>query len=198
MWNLHIITFRFITKHTRRSWKRRKHAFEYILYVNVLSFWSCEYMFFKKNIRFNYNYCIDKSSLLVYNLANLRGTVSSLAKNSENSYLAVLPKTIVNYFSSSNMSLYRYWLKPVNTLLVFSSFYRNSPTDVVFKTCLTSPSFIYTTTTMYPDTGELYTLGNDSLESLFTQLLINNYYQLIIEIYKINTLITLASMFNND
>jgi len=44
----------------------------------------------------------------VYNLAGLRGTISTLANNSEKAYLTTLPKTVVRYFTLSQMNIYKF------------------------------------------------------------------------------------------
>lgn len=189
--------FKFTTKHRRRSWRRRKHNFEYVLYFNVLGMWSTEYVFFRNNIKFTYNYCITKTSLLVYNLADLRGTVPALAKHSEHVYMSTLSKTIVNYFSFLQVPTYRYWRNPVNTLLVFSSSYRNPDTDEVLKTCLISPGYHYSTSTLSPYRSESYYSHHDSYTNLIDSLLNTYNHQWILEFYKISTLLTLYILNKN-
>jgi len=185
-------TYRFITKHHRRyAWRRRKHNFEYTLYLNILSMWASEYVFMRKLIKFNYNYCITKTSLLVYNLASLRNTSSALAKNSEHVYLATLSKNIINYFLKFQYNFHTYWRQSVETSLVFSSYYQNAPTDEIFKTNLISPSYLYSTSTLYPISNTSYLNFNDSWDLLFDQIFVKYYYSIMTEIYKIHILLLL-------
>jgi hypothetical protein len=183
--------FKFISKHTRRSWKRRKHRFEYILYLNILSLWSAEYSFFKKSIKFTYSYCIYKTSLLVYNLAGLRGTISTLANNSEKAYLTTLPKIVVRYFTLSQMNIYKFWLNPVNTLLVFSSFYNNTATWSTFKTDSTAPSHICSPSMLYPYHVNWSNHQNTNLGGVFSEIFTAYNTQLLIEMYKLYILFSL-------
>lgn len=183
--------FRFISKHTRRSWKRRKHRFEYVLYLNILSLWSAEYAFFKKSIKFTYSYCIYKTSLLVYNLAGLRGTISALANNSEKAYLITLPKAVICYFTLSQINIYKYWINPINTLLVFSSFYRSTPTWNVFKTDSISPSHICSTSALYTYHTNWSSYRNDNVYDVLNKLLMNYNTQIAVETYKVYVLVLL-------
>lgn len=191
-WMRKPFNFKFVTKHHRRqSWRRRKHTFEYIVYTNVLSMWSTEYVFFRKLTKFNYNYCLMKTSLLVYNLAFLRGTNPSTAQNSEHAYLSTLPKTIVNYFSNLDVALYAFWRQPTGTLVAVSSFYSNNSTDKIFKTCLISPSHYYTTSTLVPYKETSYITTSDSLFTLVDSIVTKQHYSLLLELYKIHIFLVL-------
>lgn len=180
--------YKFTTKHMRRIWKRRKHHFEYILYLNVLSQWSAEYAFFRKNIKFTYSYCICKTSLLAYNLAGLRDAIFASATNSERAYLTSLPKTLVRYFTSSQIGTYFYWTGPVNTLLVFSSFYQNAQVPNMRKICAMSPSYVYSPSALaaYHDGWLKYQSSN--YHALLIQPIVDYSYQLLTEIYKLHVM----------
>lgn len=188
--------YRFITRNRGRrvQWRRRKHNFEYILYTNILGMWSTEYTFFKKMIKFNYNYCISKSSLLVYNLAVLRGTCPSIAKHSEHTYLATLPKTIVNYFLKLQSYTHPFWRQQVGTLVTIGSFFINNPTDEVFKMCLISPSHLYTTTTLVPYQNDNYLSKIDCCDELFFQLFVKYNTAILVELYRIHVLLVLYTI----
>lgn len=187
--------FRFITKHHRRQpWRRRKHSFEYILYTNILGMWSTEYVFFRKMIKFNYNYCITKSSLLVYNLAGLRSACPSVAKNSENTYFAILPKTIVNYFNKLQFNIYTFWRQPVEASVVISSYYQNKPTDEVFKHCLISPSHTYSTSTIAAYDETSYLTSTDSMNQWLDVMLSKRVNALLLEVYKLHIYLILLSI----
>jgi len=178
--------YRFISKHHRRQpWRRRKHNFEYILYTTILSMWSTEYVFFRKMIKFNYNYCIHKTSLFVYNLAVLRSTCPAMARNSENVYLATLPKTIISYFFKSAVNVYTYWRQSVGTMVVVSSYYQNQPTDEVFKKCLISPGYMYSPSTLAPLREKNYLTSIDTIAQLYTHLFEKYHLAMILELYKI-------------
>lgn len=186
--------FKFISKHTRRSWKRRKHRFEYVLYLNILSLWSAEYTFFKKSVKFTYSYCIYKTSLLVYNLASLRGTISTSANNSEKAYLVTLPKAVVCYFTMSQINIYKYWNNPVNTLLVFSSFYKNTATWDTFKTDSISPSYICSPTSIHTYHTKWSSCQNICLDDIVSNTLMTHNTNMAVEIYKLHILFLLNSI----
>jgi len=186
--------FKFVSKHTRRSWKRRKHRFEYVLYLNILSLWSSEYAFFKKNIKFTYSYCIYKTSLLVYNLASLRGTISTLANNSEKAYLTTLPKSVIYYFTMSQINIYKYWNNPVNTLLVFSSFYKSTATWDTFKTDSISPSYICSVASLHPYHLKWSIYQNTCLDNVINGLFMTYNTNIAIEVYKLHILFLLNSL----
>lgn len=178
--------YRFVSKHHRRQpWRRRKHNFEYILYTTILGMWSTEYVFFRKMVKFNYNYCIHKTSLFVYNLAVLRSTCPSVARNSENVYLATLPKTIINYCLKFAISSYTYWRQSVGTMVVISSYYRNQPTDEVFKKCLISPGFTYSTSTLVPFREKSYLALSDTVTQLCISRLEQYHLAMLLELYKL-------------
>ena len=187
--------FRFITKHQRRrQWKRRKHNFEYILYLNILSLWATEYVFCRKLVKFNYNYCIMRSSLVVYNLALLRGTSPSLAKNSEHTYIATLPKLLIKYYTRMNYNLFKYWYQPSSTPLIISSYFINESNmslKQTFKTCFIHPSYVYSTSSLSPyyENFNKHLLG--SYEDLFHVLLLKHHYSMLSEIYKVHILLIL-------
>jgi len=192
--------FKFTTKHQkRRQWKRRKHSFEYILYLNILSLWASEYVFCRKLIKFNYNYCIMKSSLLVYNLALLRGTSPALARNSEHTYIATLPKSLIKYYAGLNYSLFKYWYRPTSTQLTVGSFFLNDPNETpkqIWKTCFIRPSYTYSTTTLTPYTTNINNDLTNSYKELFDDFILNHHYHIITELYKIHILLTLKHTLN--
>ena len=194
--------FKFTTKHQkRRQWKRRKHNFEYVLYLNILSLWSTEYIFYRKLIKFNYNYCIMKSSLIVYNLANLRGTSPALAKNSEHTYIATLPKSIINYCSKLNFNVFKYWYQTTNSSLIIGSYFLNDSNEVlkqIFKNYFTHPSYIYTTSTLVSHNALTNNNLIDVYNNLFNVLLPDHHYAVINELYKIHILLVINHLYNKN
>lgn len=188
-------TFRFITKHRRKTWRRRKHLFEYVLYLNILSLWATEYTFFRKIVKFNYTYCITKTSLFVYNLAMLRSTSPAVAKNSEFSYLATLSKTSLKYFWKFNWKTYQFWQQSLNTPIVISSFFINANTDDLYKTCMISVGLQYTTSTLTSYTTELTTNHIESFHSLLDNVWTDYIYLFLVEIYKLQILLIINKTF---
>lgn len=187
--------FRFITKHQRRrQWRRRKHSFEYVLYLNILSLWATEYVFCRKLAKFNYNYCIMRSSLIVYNLAALRGTSPALAKNSEHTYIATLPKLLIKYCATRNYNLFKYWYRPTGTPLTVGSYFTNDTyetTKQIFKTYLIHPSYVCSTSTLSPYYENFNKNLLESYDDLYETLLVKHHYALLVELYKIHILLTL-------
>ena len=190
------LSFRFITKHEKRkAWKRRKHSFEYVLYLSVLSLWSTEYVFFRKLVKFNYNYCIAKSTLFVHNLALLRGDVPATTVNSENTYLARLPRIVLAYFLKINIHRYKFWLQNLDTTLTLGSYSTNNEEDEVAKSCFMSPAYTYNSSVMYPHTVDV---AEHDMKLEIDQFLTTNeeYYMLQVhELYKLHVLLSLNKIY---
>lgn len=142
-----------------------------------------------------------KSSLLVYNLALLRGTDPALAKNSENTYIATLPKSLIKYYSRLNYSLFKYWYKPTGTQLTVGSFFLNDLNETskqIRKTCFIQPSYIYSTTTLTPYTTTVTSTMIDSYNDLFNYVLINHSFSMLNELYKIHVLLVLKHVLTEN
>lgn len=142
-----------------------------------------------------------KSSLLVHNLALLRGTSPALAKNSENTYIATLPKSLIGYYSRLNYSLFKYWYRPTSTQLTVGSFFLNDLNETskqIRKTCFIQPSYIYSTTTLTPHTTNVTNVMIDSYNELFNCVLANHSLFMLNELYKIHILLTLKHVLTED
>lgn len=196
--------YTFITRHhyRRKAWVRRKHRLEYVLYLTVLNGWAVEYAFMKKMIKFNYNYCITKTSLLVSNLALLRSMNPSIANNSEHVYLTSLPKEIIRYFLKLQYNFHTYWRQKTDSLMVFSSYYQNITTfdfgeREVRRRCLIKPNLIYSTSSIAPISEKPYFKPLDSWSNLLDVILPDYHYSILVEIYKLHILITIILLYKN-
>jgi len=191
------LSFRFITKHEmRRAWKKRKHSFEYVLYLNVLSLWSTEYVFFRKLIKFNYNYCIAKSTLFVHNYALLRCEIPATTVNSENTYLARLPRVALSYFLKINIRRYKFWLQNLDTTLTVGSYSSNNEIDSkeVAKSCFMNPAYTYSSSVMYShNTSVEESVTGDELNT-FIATSEERYIVQTYELYKLHVLLNLIKI----
>jgi len=134
------------------------------------------------------------SSLIVYNLAALRGTSPALAKNSEHTYIATLPKLLIKYCVNLNYSLFKYWYQPTGTSLVVGSYFTNDTpetTKQIFKTYFTHPSYICSTSALSPYYENFNKNLLESYDDLYNTLLLKHHYATLIELYKIHILIVL-------
>lgn len=186
------INFNFTTAtpFNRQGWCRRRRKFKHLLYINLLGLWSTDYVFCRKLIKFNYNYCINKTSLIVHNLAALRGEPDAVAKYSEHVYLATLPKSIIYYLLAHNYKIFNYWKQVTGASLIISSQYINNPEDRLFKTCYISPNYLYSTSTIAPHS--IKTLNNDNfiIDNLINTILWRYIQANVLELYKIHVLLT--------
>lgn len=142
-----------------------------------------------------------RSSLVVYNLALLRGTSAALAKNSEHTYLATLPKSIINYCSKLNYNLFKYWYQTTNSPLIIGSYFlndSNEPLKQIFKNYFTHPSYVYTTTTLAPHNVLINNNLVDSYIDLCDVILFNNHHAILTELYKIHILLLVNRISNNN
>lgn len=193
--------FRFITKHQKRKlWKHRKHYFNYVVYLNILSLWSTEYVFFRKLIKFNYNYCIFKSTLLVHNLALLRNSHPATAKDSENTYLATLPQTLLYYFWKTNVRHYKFWLNSIEASLTVGSYSVNTENTQkqVFKTYLMNPCYFYNSSTMYTYSDEIPSSTQNPLSTYYDTIADDFYEVYLVEFYKLHILLALSGLTKDE
>jgi len=97
--NLHfkkkIRTFSYVT---RRSWARRKHINQWLVYHNILVNWASDYRFFTRYTRAMLVHNLFKNSFLTYNFLMLKKLPSSSFPGAEDFVYSFTTKKVFNYF----------------------------------------------------------------------------------------------------
>jgi hypothetical protein len=88
-------TFSFVT---RRSWARRKHINQWLVYHNVLVNWASDYRFFTRYVRAMLVQNLFKNSFLTYNFLMLKKVPSSSFQGSEHFLYSFTTRKVFNYF----------------------------------------------------------------------------------------------------
>ncbi len=178
----------YISRLSRRSWSRRKHLHNWLIYQNILTDWSKDYSFFRQYNRFVVNYHVFKNSYLIHNLLVYQAVNITEFQGSENFVSSHLVHRTIRYFSRLNPTFYnRFKLFPnVSWMFVSSPDTFEAITKVSSLT--TQPMFL-------PYQNSFFTTELDKNQTFWIQVLINSFFNLvfhkIIELYKILMLTTL-------
>jgi len=174
------------TKWRRKSTSRRKHSHNWLLYHNILTEWSKEYLFFRKYNRFIVSLSIFKNSYLVYNLLLFKNALPSDIISGENIIVSNIIKRVIRYsyrfkpLLSAYLNSYNasYWLYA-------TSFYNFEDIQK-----LSEPTMI---TPYLPYQGIFYTESLILAETVWLKTLINNIMVFtllkLIILYKISSLL---------
>lgn len=105
---------------SRKSWSRRKHLTNWLIYQNVLTDWSKDYLFFKKYNRFSLIFQMFRNSFLSYNTFLIKKLNVSSSSGSEKIVFSTLSSKIINYCSkySSNFYTFLQYYRNINWLYV--------------------------------------------------------------------------------
>lgn len=171
----------------RKSWGRRRHLNQWLLYHNILADWSQEYNFFKRYLRFLLVKSLYKHSFFLYNILFLLPNSSGFYTGFEFINYVTVTKKVINYCLQKN---YKQW--HIYQFLKHSSIlYCTTNNDKFFSGKL-SP---FQTSLVYKVDGSLVrnpSIKSSIFESLIQHVeLINNQLVLNIslEIYKILVLL---------
>lgn len=180
-----------ISKLSRKSWSRRKHLTNWIVYQNVFSNWSNDYLFFKQYNKFVFNYQLLKHSFLVYNFMVLKKMNTSYIKDVEGFISSSFINKLSNYFNKLNFNSYLFLKKLKNNLWFFISSI-NKPN--LIKTIDTiNPNPFYSTSQLNYYPIELKNLKLDCLtqilDTIFNIILLKN-----VEMYKVISLLFLLNI----
>ena len=113
----------FVTKVRRRVWLRRKAKFEYTNYFNLISYWTADYRFFKKQISFTFNYQLSKVTSVIQNLSFFRNEYHATGFHSEFVYSAPITRQNLVYINKLGYSRSTFWLKDHSILQTFASYF---------------------------------------------------------------------------
>ena len=171
----------------RKSWGRRRHLNQWLLYHNILADWSQEYNFFKRYLRFLLVRSLYKHSFFLYNVLFLLPNSSGFYTGFEFINYVTVTKKVVNYCLQKN---YQQW--HIYQFLKHSSILYCTTNDTKFFSGKSSP---FQTSLVYKVDGSLVrnpSIKLSILSSLVTKLThINN--QLVLnmhlEVYKLLVLL---------
>jgi len=180
--------YMFVTKVRRRVWLRRKSKFEYVNYFNLLSYWTADYRFFRKQASFTFNYQLSRATNVIQNLCFLRNEYPALGFHSEYAYSAPVTKSSLIYIGRLGYNKSSFWLKDHSTLQTFASFFNYEGLERIdkliyaenfmIKGCNSAQNLLY-------DTTDLNDLDLTSIiESLFSSLFCL-YMQVLLDVYKL-------------
>lgn len=175
---------------SRKSWSRRKHLHNWMVYQNIFSDWSSDYLFFKQFNNFIFNYQLFKNSFVCYNTLILKKLTPLTSVGMEKFTYSALTKKIISYNRNFPMStnFYRFlgnyrgvsWLY-VTTCSNVDDFKTLNSNQIhpIFLNAQGNFSFVDKTNTSF---HWIISIWN----SLFTLSLYN-----ILELYRLNTLLLL-------
>jgi len=180
-----------ITKLSRKSWSRRKHLTNWLVYQNVFSNWSNDYLFFKQYSKFIFNYQLLKHSFLTYNFMLLKKKNNFYIKNVESFISSSFLNRLSNYFNKLNFNSYLFLKKFKNNQWFFISSF--SDTNIIKYNNTINNNTIYSTSQLnyYP------TVFNNTRSDYIKQIL-DTVFNIILkkntEIYKILNLLILLNI----
>lgn len=178
------------TKLRRKQTSRRKHLHNWLIYNNILTDWSKEYLFFKKHIRWLLTLQCFKNSFLIYNLLLFKNSIPRDFIGYEASLILNIVKK-VNQYNPNRFLINTPFFKNFNcTYLCYIT--TNLNFDEIQKTSeltLLTPFLPYQTS-LYIDE---YTSNNLEWLNLVILSLYKLSFNKLIELYKIAILLTLST-----
>ena len=181
------------TKLRRKQTSRRKHLHNWLVYNNILTDWSKEYIFFKKYTRLIITLQVFKNSFLIYNLLLFKNAIPRDFIGYEASLMVNIVKRVIKY-NPQNVLTNNTFLKNFNcTYLYYIT--TNLNFEEIQKTSeltLITPFLPYESN-LYVDEYSLTHIN--WLNSLIIYLYTIS-FNIFIEIYKISILLTLSNFLN--
>lgn len=180
-----------ISKLSRKSWSRRRHLNNWLIYQNLLSNWSNEYLFFKQYSKFTFNYQLFKNSFFSHNLMILRKSSNSQLKGMESFISSPFISRISNYFNRLNFSTYLFFKRLKNNSWVFLTTPGTTSTPKLLESFNLNPFYTTHQLNLYPIDSKLLDLdcANQIVSLLFNVSLLKS-----VELYKTLTLLTLINV----
>jgi len=180
-----------ITKLSRKSWSRRKHLNNWLIYQNVFSNWSNDYLFFKQYSKFVFNYQLLKYSFLTYNFMVLKKKNNLYIKNVESFISSSFLNRLLNYFNRLNFNSYLFLTKLKNNQWFFISSFNNISLTKHISTINHNP--LYSTSQL-----NYYSTVFNNTRSEYIKQILDNIFNIVLkkstEIYKILNLLILISI----
>jgi hypothetical protein len=175
---------------SRKSWSRRKHLHNWIIYQNIFSDWSSDYLFFKQFNNLVFNYQLFKNSFVCYNTLIMKRLNPLTSVGMEKFTYSSLTKKIISY--NLNLPMFTNFYQFLGNYRNVSWFYVTTCNNVddfktlnsnqihpIFLNAQGNFSFVDRTNTSFHWFISIWS-------SLFTLSLYNT-----LELYRINTLLLL-------
>jgi hypothetical protein len=178
----------YISTISRKSWSRRKHLTNWLIYQNVLTDWSKDYLFFKKYNRFILIFQLFKNNFFSYNNFLIKKLNVSSTSGSETIVFSSLTSKIIRYcsknFNQFYMFLHKY--KNINWLYVTTPQYIDNNPSLIAN--LANPIFASSQTlfNLYTKSNELSIWFWVIYKNLFTNVCVQ-----LLTLYKISILLCL-------
>jgi hypothetical protein len=180
-----------ISKLSRKSWARRRHLTNWIVYQNVFSNWSNDYLFFKQYSKFIFNYQLFKNSFLTFNLFILKKNNNSYIKGIESFVSSSFVNKISNYFNNSSYTSYLFFQKLKQNSWMFISIPGEQTIAQITDNINLNPIYGVYQKNFFP-----VVVNNNKIDLI--EYIWSNLWSLIlfksIEIYKIITILTLLNL----
>lgn len=181
-----------ITKFKRKVFIRRKHLYNWLQYINILSDWSSEYRFFKKYVKYILNRNFFKFSYLIFNFVFISSKYYKFCKNIHYFCGVGFKKKIEKYFFSS------FFNKSSSLSFKFISFfnissYKMNPTLFYNFKIKVQPFFYKTSTDLLP-----FDINYTKFitYNFFTKYTYINLLKILKEFYKIFILLNIFFVYN--
>lgn len=177
-----------ITKFKRRSWSRRKHLTNWLVYQNIIVDWSADYLFMRRYNRFVIALRIFKYSYLIFNLLVFQTSTVSEFSGAEVISVANTIKRVRLYSSRLNSSSWNNF----NYYQNVSWLYATSPYT---REELTERSELSEDMAYYSHGPELYSVDEFSHKAVWLKVVSDSLFTLTlkqsVELYKVTILLTL-------
>jgi len=181
-----------ITKLSRRSWSRRKHIHNWLLYQNLVANWAQDYLFFRKYNRWALTLNLFRNSYLTHNLLILKSASISDFDGSEEVIVSKFVRRIIRYSSKLNAQTYCFFHKYVG----MEWMYVTTPLSIVK---VQESSELVDSITHLTYQSQYYAEEMDVSLTHWLQFLINlmftHYLMKTVELYKMFTLLTLTTLY---
>jgi|LauGreDrversion4_2_1035121.scaffolds.fasta_scaffold12848_5 hypothetical protein len=180
-----------LSKLTRKSWARRKHLNNWLIYQNIFSNWSNEYLFFKQYSKHIFNLNFFRNSFLTYNYNILKKSNSLYIKDTENWISNSFISRISNYSSKLGFKSYQFFSKFKHNAWFFIS---SNNLNLFFQNLtLINPNPLYTISQ-----SQLYPISFEKTSLFYIIQIYNELHRVItsksVELYKINSLLLLFNV----
>lgn len=181
-----------ITKLSRRSWSRRKHIHNWLLYQNLLANWAQDYLFFRKYNRWALTLNLFRNSYLTHNLLILKKASTTDFAGSEEVVVSNFVRRIIRYSSKLNPQTYHFFHRYVGVEWM----YVTTPLNIEK---VQESSEMTDSITHLSYQSQYYAEEMDLSLSHWLQFLINllftHHFLKTIELYKVFTLLTLTTIY---
>ncbi len=182
------------TKLRRKQTSRRKHLHQWLIFTNILTDWSKDYLFFKKYIKLTLTFQFFKNSFLIYNLLLFKNTIPRDFIGYESSLMINIVGKIIKYSSKVNSNLFPF-LKQFNTTHLLYITTNVNFEDIQKTSELTSvvPYLIHQSSLYVDD----YNLTHIEWVGNLILLLYTLSFSKLIEVYKVIIMLTLSTIIQN-